>query len=83
MSIELTPEDLKSAETLLAQGRFASVEDAVGAGLRALLVDDETLRWTPELQASVDAGIAAAREEDFATPADVDALFLAHQQKSA
>ena len=83
MSIELSSEDLKSAEALLSQGRFASIEDAVGAGLRALLVDHEHLRWDPELQSSVDAGVAAVGKKDFAAESDVDALFLTYQQKSA
>ena len=83
MSIDLDPEDLKSAEALVAQGRFASVQEAVGAGLRSLSANTQSVPWTPDLHQAIEKGVQAANAHDFATDTDLDALFAIYQQQSA
>lgn len=83
MRIELDPEDLKGAEALVADGRFVSVQEAIGAGIHALMIEAQDLRWSPELQERIDAGIEAAGRQDFASEDAVNSLFTRFQQKSA
>jgi len=55
MSIDLTPEDQQAAEALVASGRFASIADAVHAGLQAVQEDSE---WPSYANDRIEAGWA-------------------------
>lgn len=55
MSIELTPEDQKAAEALVASGRFTSVAEAVHAGLAAIHEEPD---WKEYASDRIEAGWA-------------------------
>ncbi|HEY4356283.1 MAG TPA: hypothetical protein VGN16_11085 [Acidobacteriaceae bacterium] len=83
MNIKLSSEDQAKAEALVAAGRFESVTDALHAGLEALEWEEKMFPWTPELQHAIDRGVTAMAQNDFASEADMDALFERHSLKSA
>jgi Arc/MetJ-type ribon-helix-helix transcriptional regulator len=80
MTVDLSPEDQQKAEALVASGRFASVAEALHAGLSAL---EWEVQWSADVQASIDEGVVAALRNDFVDDTEVDALFASHQRKSA
>lgn len=83
MSIDLSPAASRNAQALVAAGRFHSVEEAIDAALQALISDDQQPPWTAELQRAVDEGARAVANNDFASEAQLDALFAQYSLRSA
>ncbi len=80
MEIQLTPEDQQLVDGLVAQGRFGSPAEVISASLTLMQSEAE---WKKYAQARIDEGVAAAEQNDFASDAEVDALFAKYQRKSA
>ena len=53
MSIQLPPDDQKAAESLIAGGRFSTIEEVVSEGIRRLVT-------TEEIRSQVQLGIEQA-----------------------
>lgn len=54
MSIDLNPEDQQEAEALVASGRFASVAEALHAGLQAIHEEED---WQDYARDRIAAGL--------------------------
>ena len=80
MSIELSSADQARLEQMVEIGRFETIEQAVHAGLEALFEDEQ---WREYAKNRIDAGIAAAANNDFASNQEVDALFARYERKLA
>ncbi len=55
MTVDLSPEDDQRAQALLASGRFASISDALHAGLKA--IQDEEDEWNDYARDRIEAGL--------------------------
>ncbi len=80
MSITLSPEDEQKAEALVDSGRFASIHDAIRAGLDALHEDTD---WQEYAKDRIDAGLADVEAGRTVPLQDVlDMLHAARLQKA-
>lgn len=80
MTIDLSPEDQKHAEALVASGRFASIEEAIHAGLQAV---DEPEEWKDYARDRIDAGLADIEAGRTKSAEEILAMLDSYSQRKA
>lgn len=80
MEINLSAEDQRLVDDLVAKGKFGSTKEVISAGLSILR---EHTRWLEEVRRKIDDGMAAAIRGDFASEEEIDALFAKYTSTSA
>ena len=76
MKIELKPETSRLLSLQIADGLFATVEDAVHAAVLGLPAVEQDLSWAAPYLAAADADIEAGRTfSEAETFAEIDELF--------
>ena len=80
MTVELSPDDQKKAEALVAAGRFESISDALHAGLKAIEEDDE---WQDYARDRIAAGLEDIEAGRTKSAEEVLAMMRTYNQKKA